>query len=91
MIARGESKTDFARLAAMTEEEIERKGLEQLEEDGIAPDWWVNAVAVRPDTKKLISLRLDNDVIDWFRAQGPGYQTRINAVLKAYIKHTPPR
>ncbi len=34
--------------------------------------------------KAAISLRLDADVLDWFRAQGPGYQTRINAVLRAY-------
>ena len=34
--------------------------------------------------KEAISLRLDADVLDWFRTQGPGYQTRINAVLRAY-------
>lgn len=34
--------------------------------------------------KAAISLRLDADVLDWFKAQGPGYQTRINAILKAY-------
>ena len=35
-------------------------------------------------SKTLISLRLDEDVIEWFKAQGPGYQTRINAVLRAF-------
>ncbi len=34
--------------------------------------------------KEAISLRLDADVLDWFKARGPGYQTRINAVLRAY-------
>jgi uncharacterized protein (DUF4415 family) len=34
--------------------------------------------------KALVSLRVDQDVLDWFKAQGPGYQTRINAVLKAF-------
>lgn len=34
--------------------------------------------------KELISLRIDQDVIEWFKAQGPGYQTRINAVLRAF-------
>jgi len=34
--------------------------------------------------KAAISLRLDEDVLGWFKAQGPGYQTRINAVLRAY-------
>jgi len=35
--------------------------------------------------KSAISLRVDPEVLDWFKAQGPGYQTRINAVLKAYV------
>ena len=34
--------------------------------------------------KELISLRVDQDVIEWFKAQGPGYQTRINCVLRAF-------
>ncbi len=38
----------------------------------------------RAPKKAAISLRLDADVLDWFKAQGPGYQTRINAVLRAY-------
>jgi uncharacterized protein (DUF4415 family) len=36
--------------------------------------------------KQLISLRLDRDVLDWFKQQGKGYQTRINAILRAYIR-----
>jgi uncharacterized protein (DUF4415 family) len=35
-------------------------------------------------SKELISLRIDQDVIAWFKAQGPGYQTRINSVLRAF-------
>jgi uncharacterized protein (DUF4415 family) len=35
-------------------------------------------------SKASISLRVDADVLDWYKAQGPGYQTRINAVLRAY-------
>ena len=34
-----------------------------------------------------LSLRLDHDIIAWFKAQGPGYQSRINAVLRAYMRH----
>jgi uncharacterized protein (DUF4415 family) len=36
--------------------------------------------------KMAISLRLDEEVLEWFRAQGPGYQTRMNAVLRAYME-----
>ena len=35
-------------------------------------------------SKTSISLRLDSDLLDWYKSQGPGYQTRINAVLRAY-------
>ena len=38
--------------------------------------------------KTAISLRLDADVLAWFKAVGPGYQTRINAVLRAYMEET---
>jgi uncharacterized protein (DUF4415 family) len=38
----------------------------------------------RSGRKAAISLRVDPEVLDWFKAQGPGYQTRMNAVLKAY-------
>jgi uncharacterized protein (DUF4415 family) len=41
---------------------------------------------VVPTPKQAISIRLDDQVIDWFKRQGPGYQTRINAVLRAYIE-----
>jgi uncharacterized protein (DUF4415 family) len=34
--------------------------------------------------KTAISLRVDQDVLEWFKTQGPGYQTRINAVLRAF-------
>ena len=45
---------------------------------------------LKPVTSKTsISLRVDADVLDWFRAQGPGYQTRINAVLRAFKDASP--
>lgn len=88
MIAEGGDKSDWARAAAMTDEEIE----EQMRND---PDWadlididWSNAVAVYPLPKHAISIRLDQDVIDFFKATGKGYQTRINAVLRHFMQET---
>jgi uncharacterized protein (DUF4415 family) len=49
-------------------------------------EWFAKAVVVYPDRKTLVSLRLDPDVLVWFKKQGKGYQTRINAVLRAYVK-----
>jgi uncharacterized protein (DUF4415 family) len=49
-------------------------------------EWFANAILVYPDRKTLVSLRLDPEVLVWFKKQGKGYQTRINAVLRAYVK-----
>ncbi|MET4127665.1 BrnA antitoxin family protein [Roseovarius sp. MBR-6] len=47
---------------------------------------WSKARLVEPMPKKLISLRLDPDIVEFFRSQGKGYQTRMNAVLRAYME-----
>jgi uncharacterized protein (DUF4415 family) len=86
MQARGESRSDLARVVAMTEAEIDAATRSDPAWQGVADDWADDAVLVIPGAKRLISLRLSPDVIDWFRAQGPGYQTRMNAVLEAYVR-----
>ena len=84
-LARGEGKSDWARVDAMTDADIEA----QMRDD---PDWqdfkdvdWSKAVIVYPQPKNAISIRLDQDVVDFFKATGKGYQTRINAVLRHYM------
>ena len=47
---------------------------------------WSNAVIVVPPKKKAISIRVDPDVLDFFKNEGPGYQSRINAVLRSYVE-----
>jgi uncharacterized protein (DUF4415 family) len=85
-IASGESRTDWARVDAMTDEEIEAN----MRDD---PDWaefmdidWSKATLVIPVPKDPISIRLDTDVLDFFKASGKGYQTRINAILRHYMQ-----
>lgn len=79
-------KTDWAALKAMPNSKI------NFTEDApkTSPEDWADAVAHRglplPVKKEQIALRVDADVIQWFRAQGAGWQTRMNAVLKAYSK-----
>jgi len=70
----------------MRKQDIRRYSSSELEAD-ILHGWIDGAVAVTPRAKKLLSVRLDNEVVDWFRAQGRGYQTRMNAVLLAYVRH----
>jgi uncharacterized protein (DUF4415 family) len=47
---------------------------------------WSEAVLVVPPKKKAISIRVDPDVLDYFKNEGPGYQRRINAVLRSYVE-----
>ena len=84
--SRGESLTDWARVRAKSEEELERDIAADPDFAGMRADWFEAAKAVMPAPKKMLSLRLDADVVDWFRQQGPGYQTRMNAVLKAFME-----
>jgi uncharacterized protein (DUF4415 family) len=49
-------------------------------------DFWRNARVVMPSGKKSVHLRVDADVLEWFRAQGRGYLTRMNAVLRSYME-----
>ena len=80
------SRTDFARLRTLDDSTIVR--------DRDAPPWtpemFARAVVrhgLKPPPKKLLlSLRIDSDVIAWFRSQGAGYQSRMNALLRAYME-----
>jgi uncharacterized protein (DUF4415 family) len=84
--AEGQDRTDLARVRAKTEEELERDIANDPDWNDLPANWYENAEAVIPVQKRLISVRLDSDVIDWFKAQGPGYQTRINAVLRVFMR-----
>ncbi len=86
-LERMESRTDWARVGRMTEEELEAAIASDPDWKDVPRDWWKDTVPVSPGPKRLLSLRLDPDVVGWFRAQGPGYQTRMNAVLRAYYEH----
>jgi uncharacterized protein (DUF4415 family) len=89
--ARGESKTDWVRFEAKSEEELERDIADDPDYRDVPDDWYKNATLVIPTSKKMLSLRLDSDILDWFKQQGPGYQTRINAVLRAYAEQAKKR
>ncbi len=86
MRARGEDRSDWAAVMAKTEEELEADIASDPDWADIPYDWIKDAVLVRPNIpKKLLSVRLDPDIIAWFKSQGRGYQTKMNAVLRAYV------
>ena len=79
-------QTDWERIRNMTDEEIEQS----IADD---PDWaefkdidWSKAELVVPTKKVPISIRLDPDIVNFFRDEGPGYQRRMNAVLRSYME-----
>jgi uncharacterized protein (DUF4415 family) len=80
-----QSQTDWQRLDAMTDEEIDLSDCPE-----ITPDQFARAVVRKglPVTKNKaqVTLRIDDDVLEWFKSQGRGYQTQINALLKAYME-----
>lgn len=74
------SETDWARVEAMTDDEIDTSDIPPLNDD-----FFAKGELRLPKQKPLISMRVDADVLEWFKAQGPGYQTRMNAVLRLYM------
>jgi uncharacterized protein (DUF4415 family) len=82
MRRRGEDLTDWARVDALTEEELEAS-IDHEEEGEFDLS---NARVGIPGPMRQLTVWLDTDVIDWFEAQGAGYKTRMNAVLRDYVE-----
>ncbi|HFD31299.1 MAG TPA: hypothetical protein ENJ28_01105 [Gammaproteobacteria bacterium] len=80
-----QSQTNWKVVDAMEDKEINLSDLPE-----ISPDKFAKAIVrkgLKPVAKKTqVTLRIDTDVLTWFKAQGKGYQTKINALLKAYVE-----
>ena len=80
-----EDRTDFVRIDAITEEALE--GAIAADPDADIPNIdWTKARLAIPQRKQSVHLRVDPEVLNWFRQQGRGYLTRMNAVLKTYYE-----
>ena len=79
------SQTDWQRLDAMTDEDIDLSDCPE-----VTPELFAKAIVRRglPTTKNKaqVTLRIDSEVLEWFKSQGRGYQTQINALLRAYME-----
>jgi uncharacterized protein (DUF4415 family) len=83
--SRRRGKTDWAVVDALTDEEIAEAV--RNDPDAVPLDIdWSKAVLVIPPKKQAISIRVDEDVLDYFKKQGSGYQRRMNAVLRSYMQ-----
>ena len=78
------SRTDWAHIDALQDKDIDLSDIPE-----ITPEMFARAVVRRgvkvPPRKSLLTLRVDSDVLEWFKARGRGYQTQINALLRAYM------
>jgi uncharacterized protein (DUF4415 family) len=79
-------KTDWDRLRNMTDEEIDASIANDADWKEFRDIDWSKAELVIPARKQAISIRLDEDVLDFFKQDGAGYQRRINAVLRSYMQ-----
>jgi uncharacterized protein (DUF4415 family) len=79
--ARG--RASLARMRRASEAQIARTSPPELRD--LPEDFWDEGKLVEPVAKQPISLRVDTDVLEWFKQQGPRYQSRMNAVLRAYM------
>jgi uncharacterized protein (DUF4415 family) len=77
------SRTDWQKVEAMTDAELEKILAEDEDERSLQPDW-TRAKLVLPQAKQSVHLRLDQEVIAFFKAAGKGHISRMQAVLKAY-------
>jgi uncharacterized protein (DUF4415 family) len=74
------SKERLREIEAIKDEDIDFSEIPELDDE-----WFKEARIIMPESKKAVSLRIDREVLNWFKARGKGYQSLINAVLKAYM------
>jgi uncharacterized protein (DUF4415 family) len=74
------SRKRLKEIASIKDSQIDYSDISELDDA-----FWKKAKLVMPENKKAISLRVDNDVLKWFKAKGKGYQSLMNAVLKTYV------
>jgi uncharacterized protein (DUF4415 family) len=67
----------------MPDERIDTSDIPEL-----GPEFWRNAKVVLPESKEVVTLRIDRDVVTWYKEAGKGYQSRMNAVLRSYMEHS---
>lgn len=83
----GPGRTDWDRVNALTDKDIERAVAEDPDAAPILDEEWFRTAEVVVPDKVPVSIRLDRDIVDFFKSKGGRYQTRMNAVLRAYMEH----
>jgi len=80
------TRHSLSRVRAMRARGEDKTSPDAPEAESLGADFWRSARVVMPVGKTSVHLRLDSDVVEWFKATGKGHLTRMNAVLKAYVE-----
>jgi len=75
------SKTTSTKLVKLSGRRIDTSDIPELDKD-----FFKRAELRMPKSKQMVSIRLDDEVLAWFKRQGKGYQTKINEILKMYMR-----
>jgi len=75
------SKKRLKEIKAIKDENINYSDIPELD-----ATFWKNAVLIKPENKERLTVRFDAEVVEWFKKQGHGYQTRMNAVLRSFYE-----
>ena len=78
---KGSRNQRLRKIEHIQDNEIDYTDIPELDDS-----FWVDAKIEYPENKKPVTLRLDSEVLEWFKSTGKGYQTRINAILRSYIE-----
>jgi uncharacterized protein (DUF4415 family) len=84
-IARGEDRTNWERVDTVTGAKLEASIRADMDDIHSEPDWTQTIMGI-PARKDHINIRVDHDVLEWFRSNGKGYQTLMNNVLRAFVQ-----
>ncbi len=79
-------KHSLSEIQAMRERGLDKTHPDAPNAESLGEEFWKSARVVLPPGKTSVHLRLDSDVVEWFRSHGKGHLTRMNAVLRAYVE-----
>lgn len=88
LVKKDGSRSDWKKAASMTDAQIEAAIADDPDEAGMIMDW-ENATVELPQPKAVLNIRIDKDLLEYFRKSGKGYQSRINAILRSYVDRKP--
>ena len=78
-------RRSLSEIQSMRERGLDKTRPDAPHAESLGEEFWKSARVVFPPGKTSVHLRLDSDVVDWFKSRGRGHLTRMNAVLRAYV------